>query len=94
MQLQRLFPSLAWWTLVNKESLLADAKAGLTGSLILVPQGVAFATITGMPPEYGLYAAMVPVIVATLFGSSWHLVAGPTTTISIVVFATLSSHHL
>ena len=90
MRLQRFLPFLAWWPLVNKETLKADAKAGLTGSLILVPQGVAFATIAGMPPEYGLYAAMVPVIVAALFGSSWHLVAGPTTAISIVVFATLS----
>ena len=90
MQLQRFLPFLAWWPLVNRETLLADLKAGLTGSLILVPQGVAFATIAGMPPEYGLYAAMVPVVVAALFGSSWHLVAGPTTAISIVVYATLS----
>lgn len=90
MRLQRFFPFLTWWPLVNKETLQADAKAGLTGSLILVLQGVAFATIAGMPPEYGLYAAMMPVIVAALFGSSWHLVAGPTTAISIVVFATLS----
>ena len=64
--------------------------AGLTGSMILVPQGVAFATIAGMPPEFGLYAAMVPVIIAALFGSSWHMVSGPTTAISIVVFASLS----
>lgn len=90
MRLRRFFPFLAWWPMVNRDTLQADAKAGLTGSLILVPQGVAFATIAGMPPEYGLYAAMVPVIVAALFGSSWHLVAGPTTAISIVVFATLS----
>ena len=89
-QLQRFLPFLAWWPLVNGGTLLADLKAGLTGSLILVPQGVAFATIAGMPPAYGLYAAMVPVVVAALFGSSWHLVAGPTTAISIVVYATLS----
>jgi SulP family sulfate permease len=70
--------------------LRADALAGLTGGLILVPQGVAFATIAGMPPEYGLYAAMLPAVVAALWGSSWHLVSGPTTAISIVVFATMS----
>lgn len=56
---------------------------------MLVPQGVAFATIAGMLPEYGLYAAMPPAIVAALWGSSWHLVSGPTTAISIVVFATI-----
>jgi sulfate permease, SulP family len=83
-------PARRWWHRVNRDSLRADLMAGLTGSIILVPQGVAFATIAGMPPEYGLYTAMVPAIVAALFGSSWHLVSGPTTAISIVVLATLS----
>ena len=86
----RLLPFLRWWPRVNRGSLRADALAGLTGGLILVPQGVAFATIAGMPPEYGLYAAMLPAVVAALWGSSWHLVSGPTTAISIVVFATMS----
>jgi SulP family sulfate permease len=88
--LRKLLPFLAWWPRVGRQSLRADAIAGLTGGLILVPQGVAFATIAGMPPEYGLYAAMLPAIVAALWGSSWHLVSGPTTAISIVVFATIS----
>ena len=88
--LQRWLPFLQWWPRVARASLRADLIAGLTGSLILVPQGVAFATIAGMPPEYGLYAAMLPAIVAALWGSSWHLVSGPTTAISIVVFATMS----
>ena len=86
----RLLPFLRWWPLVNRLTLRADAIAGLTGGMVLVPQGVAFATIAGMPPEYGLYAAMLPAIVAALWGSSWHLVSGPTTAISIVVFATMS----
>jgi SulP family sulfate permease len=64
--------------------------AGLTGALIVLPQGVAFATIAGLPPQYGLYAAMVPAVIGALFGSSWHLVSGPTTAISIAVFAALS----
>jgi SulP family sulfate permease len=83
-------PFLRWWPRVNRHTLRADALAGLTGGIILVPQGVAFATVAGMPPEYGLYAAMIPAIVAALWGSSWHLVSGPTTAISIVVFATIS----
>ena len=87
---QRWLPFLAWWPRVNRSTLRADGIAGLTGGIVLVPQGVAFATIAGMPPEYGLYAAMWPAIVAALWGSSWHLVSGPTTAISIVVFATLS----
>jgi SulP family sulfate permease len=57
-----------------------------------LPQGIAFATIAGLPPQYGLYTAMVTPIVAALFGSSWHLVSGPTTAISIVVFSAISDH--
>jgi sulfate permease, SulP family len=87
---RRLLPFLAWRHRVDRASLRADLAAGLTCGLILVPQGVAFATIAGLPPEYGLYAAMVPVVVAALFGSSWHMVGGPTTAISVVVFSTLS----
>jgi sulfate permease, SulP family len=84
------FPFLRWWRRVDRHTLRFDAVAGLTGGIILVPQGVAFATVAGMPPEYGLYTAMVPAIVAALWGSSWHLVSGPTTAISLVIFATIS----
>ncbi|MDB5925922.1 MAG: hypothetical protein JWN13_4858 [Betaproteobacteria bacterium] len=69
----------------------SDAIAGAIGAVVVLPQGVAFATIAGMPPEYGLYAAIVPAIVAALFGSSWHLVSGPTTAISIVIYSTMST---
>jgi hypothetical protein len=59
------------------------AVAPLTGAILVLPQGVAFATIAGMPPEFGLYAGMVPAMIAALFGSSRHLVSGPTTTASV-----------
>lgn len=88
--LYKLLPFLRWWPQVNQGSLKADAVAGLSGAIIVLPQAVAFAIIAGLPPEYGLYAAMVPTILAALFGSSWHLVSGPTTAISIVVFASVS----
>ncbi len=86
----RYFPFLSWWPLLNRETVRGDLIAGLTGAIVVLPQGVAFATIAGMPPEYGLYAGMVPAIVAALFGSSWHLVSGPTTAASIVLFSSLS----
>ena len=92
MKLESLFPFLAWFKLVTKESVKADLLAGLTGAVIVLPQGVAFATIAGLPPEYGLYTAMVTPIIAALFGSSFHLVSGPTTAISIVVFSAISHH--
>jgi sulfate permease, SulP family len=57
---------------------------------VVLPQGVAFATLAGLPPEYGLYTAMVPAIVAALWGSSWQMVSGPTNALSLVVFAALS----
>ncbi len=88
--LYKVFPFLRWWPMVGKESTRADLIAGLTGAIIVLPQGVAFATIAGLPPEYGLYAAMVPAIIGALFGSSWHLVSGPTTAISIVIFSSVS----
>ncbi len=86
----KLFPFLLWWPLVDRHSLRADCIAGLTGAMIVLPQGVAFATIAGLPPQYGLYAAMIPAVVGALWGSSWQLVSGPTTAISIAVFAGLS----
>lgn len=58
----------------------------------MLPQGVAFATIAGLPPQYGLYAGMIPAIIAALFGSSWHLVSGPTTAASVILFSILSTH--
>ena len=86
----KVFPFLRWWPMVNRDTTKIDLTAGLTGALIVLPQGVAFATIAGLPPEFGLYAAMVPAIIGALFGSSWHLVSGPTTAISIAVFASVS----
>jgi SulP family sulfate permease len=88
--LAKVLGFLDWWPRVDRAALRGDLVAGLTGALIVLPQGVAFATIAGLPPEYGLYSAIVPAIVAALFGSSWHLVSGPTTAISIVVFAAIS----
>lgn len=81
---------MAWLPGVGRDELKADFMAALTGAIVVLPQGVAFATIAGMPPEYGLYAGMVPAIVAALFGSSRHLVSGPTTAASVVLFSALS----
>ena len=92
MQLSSIFPFLTWFKLITLDTVKADLMAGLTGAVIVLPQGVAFATIAGLPPEYGLYTAMVTPIIAALFGSSFHLVSGPTTAISIVVFSTISNH--
>lgn len=91
-KLTALFPFLRWLPQVTRSDLKADFLAGLTGAIVVLPQGVAFATIAGMPPEYGLYAGMVPAIIAALFGSARYLVSGPTTAASIVLFSVLSAH--
>lgn len=85
-----LFPFLGWIGDVRRATLRDDFFAGLTNAFIVLPQGVAFAMIAGLPPEYGLYTAIIPPIIAGLFGSSKHLISGPTTAISIVVFTAVS----
>lgn len=84
----RVFGS--WIRRVDRASLRADLGAGVLGALLVLPQGIAFATLAGLPPEYGLYTAVVPCIVAALFGSSWHVVSGPTNANSLALFATLA----
>ena len=92
IDIKKIFPFLGWAHLLSWGSIKADIIAGFTGAVIVLPQGVAFATIAGLPPEYGLYTAMVTPIVAALFGSSLHLISGPTTAISIVIFSAVSHH--
>lgn len=88
-----LVPARSWRHLVNPQSLKSDLIAGFTGATIVLPQGVAFATIAGLPAEYGLFTAMVTPIVAALFGSSLVMVSGPTTAISAVLFSTLAGSY-
>ncbi|PKP13272.1 MAG: sodium-independent anion transporter [Bacteroidetes bacterium HGW-Bacteroidetes-3] len=89
MGLKKIFPFLIWLPLV-KSTWKDDLIAGITGTVIVIPQAVAFAMIAGLPPIYGFYTAMITPIIAALFGSSYHLISGPTTTSSIVVFAVIS----
>ena len=71
-------------------ALRADALAGLTGAVVVLPQAVAFATLAGLPPQVGLYAAMVPCVVAALFGSSRLMVTGPANAMSLTTLALLA----
>jgi SulP family sulfate permease len=89
MSLHNIFPFLTWLPL-TKKTWKDDLIAGITGTIIVIPQAVAFAMIAGLPPIYGFYTAMIAPIIAALFGSSYHLISGPTTTGSIVVFAIIS----
>ena len=79
-----------WVRQVTPATLRLDAMAGLLGAVLVLPQGIAFATLAGLPPEYGLYTAIIPCIIAALFGSSWHVMSGPTNANSLALFAMLS----
>jgi SulP family sulfate permease len=90
-RLERFLPFLAWLPLLRDRSTLrADLMAGLTGAVVVLPQGVAFATLAGMPPQYGLYSAMVPCVIAALFGSSRLMVTGPANAISLTVLGLIA----
>jgi SulP family sulfate permease len=67
-----------------------DLLAGLTVAAISLPQGMAYALIAGVDPRFGLYSAVVVTLVASLLGSSSHLINGPTSAISLVVFSALA----
>lgn len=85
-----LGPVRPWMRSVSKDSAKADALAGFTNAAIVLPQGVAFATIAGLPPEYGLYSALIVPVIAAVWGASMIMISGPTTAISAIMFATLS----
>lgn len=84
----RLFPFLNWPRPTSRQ-LRADAIAGITVGLVLIPQALAYAQLAGMPPVTGLYAALLPGIVGALFGSSSLLAVGPVALTSLLTFAAL-----
>lgn len=78
-----------WLHLVTPRTLRQDALAGLLGAVMVLPQGIAFATLAGLPPQMGLYSAIVPCVVAALFGSSRHVMSGPTNANSLALAAAI-----
>jgi SulP family sulfate permease len=88
-QLADFFPFFSWIRGYGGRYFKADLGAGLTVAVVAVPQCMAYALIAGLPLQYGLYAAIVPAIIGSLWGSSAQLVTGPTTAISLVVLSTL-----
>ena len=67
-----------------------DLIAGLTVAAVALPQGIAYALIAGVDPKFGVYSAIVVTAVASIFGSSSHLINGPTSAISLLVFSSLA----
>ncbi len=89
-----IFPFLEWLKTYNRGYLFKDFIAGLTVTIILIPQVMAYAILAGMPPVYGLYAALLGTAVASLWGSSSHLSTGPAALISFLVVTALVPYAL
>ncbi len=87
----RFFPCLTWIPKINRQTLKADFVAGLTVALVAIPQSLAYAQLAGVPAYYGLYAALLPVIVGALFGSSPILSTGPVAMTSLLTAASVMS---
>ncbi|MCK5517605.1 MAG: SulP family inorganic anion transporter, partial [Desulfobulbaceae bacterium] len=87
--LTKVFPFLGWFKGYRGSDLRADAIAGLTVALVLIPQSMAYAQLAGLPAYYGLYAAFLPPMVAALFGSSRQLGTGPVAVVSLMSAASL-----
>ena len=83
-------PALAWWPEYNRAHLMPDAFAALTVWARLVPEAMAYATIAGVPPEAGLYAAILPLFIYGIFGTSRQLSVGPSSGVAILSAATIA----
>lgn len=87
-RLNKWFPFLQWFPL-PPGALRHDLMAGITVALVLVPQSMAYAQLAGMPPYYGLYAALVPAVAGALWGSSRFLATGPVAVVSLLTASAL-----
>ena len=87
--LSKIFPFLLWFKDYDGNKLKLDAVAGITVAMVLIPQSMAYAQLAGLPAYYGLYAAFLPPMVASLFGSSRQLATGPVAVVSLMSAASL-----
>ncbi|MBK07560.1 MAG: sodium-independent anion transporter [Deltaproteobacteria bacterium] len=83
--LSKYIPVLHWLPNYNKEDLSGDLIAGFTVAVMLIPQGMAYAMLAGLPPEIGLYSSILPLMVYALFGTSRQLAVGPVAMVSLLV---------
>src|SRR6056297_4076609 len=88
---RKLFKISGWIFSYSKSDLSGDLKAGVTTGVMLIPQGMAYAVIAGVPPIYGLYAGVIPLLIYPLFGTSRHLSVGPVAVDMIIVAAGISA---
>ena len=85
--IEKIMPVFVWLRDYKRSNIRGDVLAGLTVAIMLVPQGMAYAMLAGLPPVNGLYASTIPVIIYALFGSSRHLAVGPVAVVSLLIFS-------
>lgn len=83
--MEKIFPFINWLRTYSKQDFLGDLSAGITVGVMLIPQGMAYAMLAGMPPIYGLYAATIPLIIYAIFGTSRQLAVGPVALVSLLI---------
>ncbi len=83
--IRRYIPILAWAAKYKRAHLSGDLSAGLVVGVLLIPQGMAYAMIAGLPPIYGLYAALIPQIIYAILGTSRQLSVGPVALDSLII---------
>ncbi len=91
MKIKDYMPILEWLPSYDKHHLPGDLSAGLTVGVMLIPQGMAYAMIAGLPPIYGLYASTLPLIIYALLGTSRQLAVGPVAMVSLLTAAGVGS---
>jgi SulP family sulfate permease len=91
MKIKKIIPILEWLPNYNKSLFKGDLLAGITVGIILIPQGIAYALIAGLPPIYGLYCALVPQVIYAIFGSSRQVAIGPVAMDSLIVATGVST---
>ena len=91
MNLKKIIPILEWLPAYNKSLFKDDLVAGIIVGIILIPQGIAYALIAGLPPIYGLYCAIVPQVMYAIFGSSRQVAIGPVAMDSLIVATGVST---
>ncbi|WP_298781098.1 SulP family inorganic anion transporter [uncultured Polaribacter sp.] len=91
MNLKKIIPILEWLPNYNTSLFKSDLFAGITIGIILIPQGIAYALIAGLPPIYGLYCALVPQVMYAIFGSSRQVAIGPVAMDSLIVATGVST---
>ncbi|MFN2374726.1 MAG: SulP family inorganic anion transporter [Cyclonatronaceae bacterium] len=85
--ISRYIPIIGTLQNYNRDAFKGDFNAGLTVAIMLVPQGMAYAVLAGMPPVYRLYASIVPLLIYAIFGTSRQLAVGPVAMVSLLVVA-------